>query len=60
MPRHVERDRARIDLAHVALDAAHDARPAAEGNDRGLYPGRPIEHREHIALVLRIGNHIGW
>ena len=58
-PREVERDRARVALADVGLDAADDARAPAVRDHRRAGRRGPVEHRPHIVLRAWEGNQVG-
>jgi hypothetical protein len=54
----VDRDRAVVAVADPRLDAADDARAAAEGDDRRVGDLAPLEHRPELVLVAWVGDRI--
>ena len=54
----VEADRARIAVAHVRLDAARHAGPAAIGHHRGAGGRAPLQDGAHLGLGARKGHQV--
>jgi len=54
----VECHRGGVALAQPRLDAADDARPAAEGDRRGIRVRTPIEDRDDLLLRTRSGDQV--